>query len=76
MKIDAEAKTITILEGQFSDNELNGVGRRVIINYKESKDSKSEQMVGNWAKGAENGYMNHVGENATVANQMYSEGKV
>ena len=75
MKIDAEAKTITILEGQFSDNELNGVGRRIIINYKE-KEIKSEQMVGNWAKGAENGYMNHVGENATVANQMYSEGKV
>ena len=73
IKFDNEGKTITIFEGQFSDNELHGVGRRVLINYAEEA-VKFEQYIGEWSKGTENGYMNVVSFENKIDNFMYKEG--
>lgn len=77
IKLDDAEKTITIYEGQFVDNELDGVGRRIVINYSEATD-KLEQTCGQWSKGKENGLMNIFNKSIDIKpkNKLYKDGVV
>lgn len=42
MILDKEAKKVTLYEGQFNDDLLEGIGRRVIINMENEDEPKFE----------------------------------